>query len=120
MGIVGRNLPLSGRTLALFLSLSAVAFRPTSAAGDFPPPTAEDIQAACPEDRDFCWDKAAQGECFGSSLKAQVLNKNCPCSCPTALHSRIQRCCKTVGRPEMKFCLPLCGYNTTVEEVGSD
>ncbi|KAH7700739.1 hypothetical protein AAVH_32138, partial [Aphelenchoides avenae] len=107
----------SGSAWRIFalLPLSATFFREISAA-EFPPPTAADIQAQCAEDREFCWAKAAQGECFGSSLKAQVLNKNCPCSCPAALHSRIQRCCKTVGRAEMKFCLPLCGYNTTVEE----
>ncbi|CAD5216383.1 unnamed protein product [Bursaphelenchus xylophilus] len=77
------------------------------------------LKGTCPNDKEICYSKASQGECFGNSLKAQVLNKNCPCSCNEALHSRIQKCCRTVGPPEMKFCLPLCGYNTTVEELGS-
>ncbi|CAD5212209.1 unnamed protein product [Bursaphelenchus okinawaensis] len=81
--------------------------------------TADNLRATCPNDKEICYSKAAQGECYGNSLKAQVLNKNCPCSCSEVLHSRIQNCCKTVGQPEMKFCLPLCGYNTTVEELGS-
>ncbi|KAI6217753.1 DB domain-containing protein [Aphelenchoides fujianensis] len=81
--------------------------------------TAEELRAACPADKEFCFEKAVQGECFGSSLKAQVLQKNCPCTCPRMNHQRIQNCCKAVGNPDQKFCFPLCGYNTTAEELGS-
>lgn len=79
--------------------------------------SADHLRSVCAADKGFCYEKAVNGECFGSSIKAQVLNRNCPCSCSEALHNRIQGCCKTVGQPEMKFCLPLCGYNTTVEDV---
>uniref|UniRef100_A0A183UK13 DB domain-containing protein n=1 Tax=Toxocara canis TaxID=6265 RepID=A0A183UK13_TOXCA len=58
-----------------------------------------------------------QGECYGNSLKAQALKKTCLCSCSAVHHERIQNCCKTVGRQGMGFCLPLCGYNTTIDEL---
>uniref|UniRef100_A0A915CYV8 Domain of unknown function DB domain-containing protein n=1 Tax=Ditylenchus dipsaci TaxID=166011 RepID=A0A915CYV8_9BILA len=83
------------------------------------PLTLEQLEGLCSDDKDLCWDKALEGECFGNSLKAQVLMRKCKCSCDAALHTRIQNCCRVVGRPEMKFCLPLCGYNTTVNELGS-
>uniref|UniRef100_A0A914CIS2 Domain of unknown function DB domain-containing protein n=1 Tax=Acrobeloides nanus TaxID=290746 RepID=A0A914CIS2_9BILA len=56
-----------------------------------------ELQSLCPKDRGFCPKKASQA----------------------ALHNRIQSCCKKVGKVEMKFCLPLCGYNTTLEALDS-
>ncbi|KAK5975476.1 DB module [Trichostrongylus colubriformis] len=81
--------------------------------------TLQELKAACPNDRQICIGKAMKGDCFGSSLKATVLKKECKCSCDAVHHDRIQKCCKTVGEQEMKFCLPLCRYNTSNEELGS-
>ncbi|KAI6212816.1 DB domain-containing protein [Aphelenchoides besseyi] len=81
--------------------------------------TVEQLRQQCPADKTLCYEKALQGGCFGSSLKAQVLQKTCPCVCPAVLHNRIQGCCKKVGNPEHKFCFPLCGYNTTIDDLGS-
>lgn len=75
------------------------------------------LKELCPIDGELCWQKAIEGDCFGNSLKTQVLKRKCQCSCNSALHIRIQNCCQTVGEQEMKFCLPLCGYNTTIKEV---
>ncbi|KAL6736558.1 hypothetical protein Aduo_006896 [Ancylostoma duodenale] len=78
-----------------------------------------ELKAICPEERAVCAPKAARGDCFGASLKAGVLQKECKCSCDAVHHDRIQKCCLTVGESEMKFCMPLCRYNTTSEELGS-
>ena len=77
----------------------------------------DQLQELCWEEQSLCHEKALNGDCFGKSLKAQVLGQKCKCSCGAAHHRRIQNCCRTVGRPEMKFCLPLCQYNTTNAEV---
>ncbi|GMT15791.1 hypothetical protein PFISCL1PPCAC_7088, partial [Pristionchus fissidentatus] len=77
------------------------------------------IRQLCPAEKKLCGKKAAKGDCFGNSLKATVLQKQCACSCDAVHHERIQTCCKTVGEEEMNFCMPLCAYNTTVEALGS-
>ncbi|CAI4232944.1 unnamed protein product [Auanema sp. JU1783] len=77
------------------------------------------LQEKCPDDKPFCAAKVASGACFGNSLKAGVLQKQCQCSCDAIHFERIQKCCLTVGVQEMKFCMPLCRYNTTSEELGS-
>ncbi|GMS84832.1 hypothetical protein PENTCL1PPCAC_7007, partial [Pristionchus entomophagus] len=77
------------------------------------------IRDLCPNEKNLCARKAAKGDCFGSSLKASVLQKQCRCSCDAVHHDRIQTCCKTVGEKEMLFCLPLCSYNTSAEALGS-
>lgn len=79
--------------------------------------TFEKVKDLCKNDENFCWERSLDGSCFGNSLKSQVIFKKCKCSCDAALHTRIQNCCLTVGRQEMKFCLPLCSYNTTATEV---
>uniref|UniRef100_A0A0M3IM37 DB domain-containing protein n=1 Tax=Ascaris lumbricoides TaxID=6252 RepID=A0A0M3IM37_ASCLU len=81
--------------------------------------TASELLEICPDERPYCIKKAEQGECYGNSLKAQALKKTCQCSCGAMHHERIQTCCKTLGKQEMSFCLPLCGYNTTIEELSS-
>ncbi|VDN02546.1 unnamed protein product [Thelazia callipaeda] len=58
-----------------------------------------------------------KGHCFGKSVKAETLKRTCPCSCDAIHFDRIQTCCKTVGQRGMAFCLPLCKYNTTVDEA---
>ncbi|CAJ0945934.1 unnamed protein product, partial [Mesorhabditis belari] len=77
------------------------------------------LKAACPEDKDFCAQKAFQGECFGGELPAKVLRKECPCSCENAFNARIQNCCLAVGPVDTRFCLPLCLYNITAQELSS-
>uniref|UniRef100_A0A8R1YL40 Domain of unknown function DB domain-containing protein n=1 Tax=Pristionchus pacificus TaxID=54126 RepID=A0A8R1YL40_PRIPA len=77
------------------------------------------IRDLCPTDKSLCANKAAKGDCFGSSLKATVLQKQCACSCDAVHHDRIQTCCRTVGEKEMLFCMPLCSYNTSAEALGS-
>uniref|UniRef100_A0A914S4V3 Domain of unknown function DB domain-containing protein n=1 Tax=Parascaris equorum TaxID=6256 RepID=A0A914S4V3_PAREQ len=81
--------------------------------------TANELQEICPNEKPYCIKKAEQGECYGKSLKAQTLKKICRCSCDAMHHQRIQTCCKIIGKQEMNFCLPLCGYNTTIEELSS-
>ncbi|KAK6050055.1 hypothetical protein COOONC_12440 [Cooperia oncophora] len=81
--------------------------------------TLRELKTICPNEKPICTGKALKGDCFGSSLRASVLQKECKCSCDAVHHDRIQKCCKTVGEQEMKFCLPLCRYNTTNEEVCS-
>ncbi|VDK18530.1 unnamed protein product [Anisakis simplex] len=76
-----------------------------------------DLKALCAHEKPYCIQKAVNGECYGSSLKSQTLKKTCRCSCDAMHHERIQTCCRTVGRRGMGFCLPLCGYNTTADEV---
>ncbi|KAK6025229.1 hypothetical protein OSTOST_08878 [Ostertagia ostertagi] len=76
-----------------------------------------ELKAICPGERQICTGKALKGDCFGSSLRATVLQKECKCSCDAVHHDRIQKCCSAVGEQEMKFCLPLCRYNTSNEEV---
>ncbi|VDN52727.1 unnamed protein product [Dracunculus medinensis] len=66
---------------------------------------------------DLRWNNT--GSCYGNSLKAQALKKSCDCSCKIVHHTRIQTCCRRVGQKEMAFCLPLCGYNTTVQELST-
>lgn len=75
------------------------------------------VKELCKNDGDLCWQRSLDGSCFGNSLKSQVLMKKCKCSCDSALYTRIQNCCSTVGKQEMRFCLPLCGYNTTTAKV---
>uniref|UniRef100_A0A1I8EFH4 DB domain-containing protein n=1 Tax=Wuchereria bancrofti TaxID=6293 RepID=A0A1I8EFH4_WUCBA len=73
----------------------------------------------CPKEKAFCLTKALQGQCYGNSIKAETLKRTCPCACDVAHFDRIQSCCKTVGRREMEFCLPLCRYNTTLDELNT-
>ncbi|XGW09779.1 hypothetical protein V3C99_011779 [Haemonchus contortus] len=81
--------------------------------------TLRELKALCPDEKQICSAKAVKGDCFGSSLRATVLQKECKCSCDAVHHDRIQKCCRAVGEQEMKFCLPLCRYNTSNEELGS-
>ncbi|VDL78366.1 unnamed protein product [Nippostrongylus brasiliensis] len=78
-----------------------------------------ELKAHCPHEKDVCFGKALKGDCFGASLRATVLQKECKCSCDEVHYNRIQKCCRAVGEQEMKFCLPLCRYNTSSEELGS-
>ncbi|KAL3994687.1 DB module family protein [Acanthocheilonema viteae] len=78
-----------------------------------------EIAKLCPKEKAFCITKAFQGQCYGSSVKAETLKRTCPCACDVVHYDRIQSCCKTVGRREMEFCLPLCRYNTTLDELNS-
>ncbi|CAJ0606015.1 unnamed protein product [Cylicocyclus nassatus] len=78
-----------------------------------------ELRTLCPKEKEVCAGKVAKGDCFGSSLRAGVLQKECKCSCDAVHHARIQKCCRTVGDHDMKFCLPLCRYNTSSEELGS-
>lgn len=80
----------------------------------------EELQELCPNERTVCVEKALLGECFGTSIKAGVLMKQCKCSCESAHHRRIQNCCLTVGNHDMRYCMPLCGYNTTVKQLGGE
>jgi hypothetical protein len=77
------------------------------------------VKAACPKEEDYCASKALQGTCIGTTLTAKVLHRTCQCSCDFVLSDRIQTCCDTVGLKAMRFCLPLCRYNTTIDEVSS-
>ncbi|KAL3103361.1 hypothetical protein niasHS_002547 [Heterodera schachtii] len=81
--------------------------------------TFDELADLCPDEKEFCYETALLGNCFGKSVKAKLLAKQCKCSCESAQHRRIQNCCRTVGDHDMNFCLPLCGYNTTVNELGS-
>ncbi|KJH50556.1 DB module [Dictyocaulus viviparus] len=81
--------------------------------------TIDNIKASCPDDKAICAEKAANGQCFGTSLKSTVLRKKCKCSCDTVFYDRIQNCCRTIGEDDMDFCLPLCRYNTTTKELVS-
>ena len=82
--------------------------------------SADALRAACPSERASCHERVARGECYGKTLRAQTLARSCACSCNRALHARIQNCCKTVGDTESKHCMPLCRYNTTVEEASGE
>uniref|UniRef100_A0A183C8Q2 DB domain-containing protein n=1 Tax=Globodera pallida TaxID=36090 RepID=A0A183C8Q2_GLOPA len=55
--------------------------------------TPEELVDLCPDEKEFCYTTALLGNCFGKSVK--------------------------VGDRDMNFCLPLCGYNTSVNELGS-
>lgn len=48
----------------------------------------EELQELCPNERAVCVEKALLGECFGTSIKAGVLMKQCKCSCESAHHRR--------------------------------
>uniref|UniRef100_A0AC34PVZ5 Uncharacterized protein n=1 Tax=Panagrolaimus sp. JU765 TaxID=591449 RepID=A0AC34PVZ5_9BILA len=80
--------------------------------------TVEQLRQLCPNEHKFCAEKIVEGKCFGNSKKAQELKRKCPCSCNNVHHKRIQNCCKTIGKEEMEFCLPLCAYNNTLSELG--
>uniref|UniRef100_A0A914X3S1 Domain of unknown function DB domain-containing protein n=1 Tax=Plectus sambesii TaxID=2011161 RepID=A0A914X3S1_9BILA len=98
---------------ALFLAAAAV----TLAAGERL--TEADVKAACPKEEGYCASKALQGTCIGSTVTSKVLHRTCQCSCDFVLSDRIQTCCNTVGLQAMRFCLPLCRYNTTIDELTS-
>nr|CAD2166028.1 unnamed protein product [Meloidogyne enterolobii] len=104
--------------LATILAILLIcAIRPIAAPAS--PLTTEELRFLCPEERDFCHEHSKQGFCYGKSIKAKLLAKQCKCSCANAHHRRIQNCCRTVGDHDMRFCLPLCGYNTTANDLGS-
>uniref|UniRef100_A0A914L934 Domain of unknown function DB domain-containing protein n=1 Tax=Meloidogyne incognita TaxID=6306 RepID=A0A914L934_MELIC len=104
--------------LATILAILLIcAIRPIAAPAS--PLTTEELRFLCPEERDFCHEHSKQGFCYGKSIKAKLLSKQCKCSCANAHHRRIQNCCRTVGDHDMRFCLPLCGYNTTANDLGS-
>ncbi|PIO73124.1 hypothetical protein TELCIR_04919 [Teladorsagia circumcincta] len=52
--------------------------------------TLRELKAICPTERQICIGKALKGDCFGSSLRATVLQKECKCSCDAVHHDRIQ------------------------------
>lgn len=100
----------------MLLLLSALLVLPSVT---FSALTISELKRRCASERDVCHGKAIKGDCFGASLRATVLQKECKCSCDVVHHERIQKCCLTVGEQGMRFCLPLCRYNTTTEELGS-
>ncbi|MCP9261809.1 DB module [Dirofilaria immitis] len=73
----------------------------------------------CPKEKAFCLTKSLQGQCYGNSVKAETLKRTCPCACDAVHFDRIQSCCKAVGRREMEFCLRLCRYNTSLDELNT-
>uniref|UniRef100_A0AC34EZ62 Uncharacterized protein n=1 Tax=Panagrolaimus sp. ES5 TaxID=591445 RepID=A0AC34EZ62_9BILA len=103
--------------MKLFLVLFFVAFV-VNAEVTIKELTPDELRQICPNEHKFCADKVAEGKCFGSSRKAGELKRKCPCSCSNVHHRRIQNCCKRVGKEEMEFCLPLCAYNTTLQDLG--
>lgn len=78
-----------------------------------------EITKLCPEEKAYCLTKAVQGQCYGKSVKAETLKRTCSCACDAIHFKRIQSCCKALGRRGMAFCLPLCKYNTTMEELST-
>ncbi|KAF7631124.1 hypothetical protein Mgra_00008655 [Meloidogyne graminicola] len=104
--------------LATIIALLFIcAIRPI--ASSVSPLTTEELRNLCPSEKDFCHEHSKQGFCYGKSIKAKLLAKQCKCSCANVHHRRIQNCCRTVGDHDMRFCLPLCGYNTTANDLGS-
>uniref|UniRef100_A0A1I8BNC2 DB domain-containing protein n=1 Tax=Meloidogyne hapla TaxID=6305 RepID=A0A1I8BNC2_MELHA len=106
-----------GLIATILAILFICAIRPIAASAS--PLTTEELKFLCPDERDFCHEHSKQGFCYGKSIKAKLLAKQCKCSCANAHHRRIQNCCRTVGDHDMRFCLPLCGYNTTASDLGS-
>ncbi|PAV76946.1 hypothetical protein WR25_18749 [Diploscapter pachys] len=53
----------------------------------------------------------------GAELTIEELQANCPDDKELCMNKARQNCCHTIGDHDMKFCLPICRYNTTTEEL---